>query len=195
MSTCKGLGLAGTLWHWSERDRVQKVYFLHSRERNRENACEVLKNSATILAINNVRKHLCPYSFCTSYDTHDRICQGQFSLTKSRRPDRQFERRGMHQDFYWYVNQRWKLTPFQRAKLTPPSRRDTLSMMFQTSWRNKGMIQMERAVKIRRRHLVGKESIKSLSRELGISRNTVRRIVRNQGLVKSIREKSNPFLN
>lgn len=42
------------------------------------------------------------------------------------------------------------------------------------------MIQMERAVKIRRRHLVGKESIKSLSRELGISRNTVRRIVRNQ---------------
>jgi len=40
------------------------------------------------------------------------------------------------------------------------------------------VIQLERAVKIRRWHHVRKQPIKEIARELGISRNTVRRIVR-----------------
>ena len=55
------------------------------------------------------------------------------------------------------------------------------------------MIQMERAVKIRRRHLVGKEPIKSLARELGISRNTVRRIIRNQSVGEEYKREDQPL--
>jgi transposase len=55
------------------------------------------------------------------------------------------------------------------------------------------MIQMERAVKIRRRYLVGKESIKSLSRELGISRNTVRRIIRNEKVGEEYKREEQPL--
>lgn len=55
------------------------------------------------------------------------------------------------------------------------------------------MIQMERAVKIRRRYLVGKESIKSLSRELGISRNTVRRIIWNERVGEEYKREEQPL--
>jgi transposase len=52
---------------------------------------------------------------------------------------------------------------------------------------------VERAAKIRRWYHVGKQSIKEISRELGISRNTVRRIVREQTIGNEYKRTDQPI--
>lgn len=51
---------------------------------------------------------------------------------------------------------------------------------------------MERAAKIRRWYYVGRQSIKQISRDLGISRNTVRRIVRESTIGKEYKRTNQP---
>lgn len=55
------------------------------------------------------------------------------------------------------------------------------------------MIQLERAAKIRRWYHVGKQSIKEITRELGVSRNTVRRIVRGQRINNDYKRIAQPI--